>query len=203
MFNSFLINSAKALGLNEFAINFAQTMAENVLIWQGVQSTMRRKLYSWKSIGGYIVAGLLGFIPGKREREYNLELHCWFAIIIFISAILTNISLKNKEYQNEIKKTLFPKLLKVFSDNIWHSNHIQISRNIYNETKLFQEQIDRTEGDDFISGTYKGVDFKIAETTLYTIRKPNSSKKEKCYLQPCQFVVRCIWWRMWILHNLP
>ena len=136
---------------NQFAISFAQIMSENITIWKGLQNTMRRELYSWRAIGEYFFIGLLGFIPGKREHNYNLKAHCVFAIIIFISAIITNIQWQNKKYQKEIKKTLFPKLLKVFSNEIWHSNYEKIQSSIFNNTKLFSEVIEKINCDDFIS----------------------------------------------------
>lgn len=164
---------------NQFAIHFAQIMSENITIWKGIQSTMRRELYSWKTIGRYFFTGLLGFIPGKREHDYNLKLHCIFAVIIFIGSIITNIEWENKEYQKEIKRTLFPRLLKIFSDEIKHSNYDKISPSVFNHTKLFAESIDYVNGDDYIEGKYKEVEFKIAENTLLTERKETSSKKKE------------------------
>jgi len=72
-------------------------------------------------MGGYLFAALLGFIPGKREHEYHLKLHCWLAVIFFIGAIIVNIQVTNKNYQNKIKSTLFPDLLKVFGDKIFYN----------------------------------------------------------------------------------
>ena len=132
-----------------------------------------------KSLQEYFFIGLLGFIPGKREHNYNLKAHCVFAIIIFITAIITNIQWQNKKYQKEIKKTLFPKLLKVFSNEIWHSNYEKIQSSIFNNTKLFSEVIEKINCDDFISGKYKEVEFKIAENLLYTERKETFSKKKE------------------------
>ncbi len=82
------------------------------------------KVYKILNVEGYIhqilsiiySLFLLGFTPGKRERNYldNLELHFWLGVVLFITSIVIAIGVANKMYQHSIKKTLFPKLLKSF-----------------------------------------------------------------------------------------
>ena len=119
---------------NEFSIKFAQVMGQNLNVWKAIQRKERKSLYSFGSIAGYFGTSLLGFIPGKNEREYNLEIHCWLAVIFFIGAIITNIQLTNKTYQNKIKSSLFPELLKVFSEKIFYSKNAGIIANSLSES---------------------------------------------------------------------
>ena len=80
---------------NDFTIRFAQLMQDNLAVWKELQRQKRKSLYNIESIGEYLFAALLAFIPGKREREYNLKLHCVMAVIFFIGSIIINIGIKN------------------------------------------------------------------------------------------------------------
>ena len=106
---------------NEFTIKFAQLMQERLAIWKEVQKHEQKSLYSWGSITTYFIVGLLGFIPGKREYNYDLEFHCWAFVVLFIIVIIGNIQTTNKTYQKAIKMTLFPELLTVFGGNIHYA----------------------------------------------------------------------------------
>ncbi len=103
---------------NDFSIKFAKLMQSRLNSWLRFQKEERKSLYSLGSFGMYFLAAFVGFIPGKNEREYNLEMHCYFAVICFIIAIIINIDLTNKRYQRRIKGTLFPELLPVFGDDV-------------------------------------------------------------------------------------
>ena len=114
---------------NEFSIKFAQIMGQNLNVWKIIQKKERKSLYSLSSFIWYFIAFLFGFIPGKREHNYNLELHCWLAVIFFICAVIINIQTTNKTYQNTIKSSLFPELLKVFGDKIFYNKSAGIIAN--------------------------------------------------------------------------
>lgn len=101
---------------NDFTVRFAQLMQENLPQWKEIQEQERLSLISRSSFGVYFLLALFGFMPGKGEHNYNLKLHCCFALILFIAGIVGNIKITNKAYQNKIKKSLFPKLLKTFGD---------------------------------------------------------------------------------------
>ena len=101
---------------NDFAIEFAKLMQKNSQKWKKVQHDARLELLSPSSFGYYLLWFLGGFIPGTKEREYNLKLHFIFAIGTLIAGIITNIQMQNKNYQNEVKRTLFPNLLKIFGN---------------------------------------------------------------------------------------
>ncbi len=126
---------------NEFSIKFARIMGQNLNVWKAIQNQEIRSLYNWKSILEYIGIGLLGFVPGKREYNYNLELHCWLAVIFFIGAIIFNIQTTNKTYQNKIKSSLFPELLKVFGKNIFYDKSGGIIGNFLTDSGLKYDDI--------------------------------------------------------------
>ena len=121
---------------NDFSIKFAQTMQRNIHLWKVIQKQEQKSLYSLKSIGEYLFVALLGFIPGKHEREYSIEVHCVIAVIFFIVAIIVNIQVTNKVYQNEIKSSLFPELLKVFGEKIFYNNSYGIIANSLSQSLL-------------------------------------------------------------------
>ena len=165
---------------NDFTIRFAQLMQENLLVWKELQRQEKRSLYNKESIGGYFFAALLAFIPGKREREYNLKLHCVMAVIFFIGSIIINIGIKNKSYQDEIKRTLFPKLLKVFDKNITYK-FCTIERKLFNASELFKKEVTSTSFDDYFGGVYNEVEFCVAEADLANVvtrknRKPETTE---------------------------
>ena len=133
---------------NNFSMKFAQLMQKNLVLWKEIQKQEKRSLYGFKAITSYFLFSLLGFIPGKNEHNYHLELHICFAIICFILAVIGNIHETNKRYQKEIKSSLFPELLTIFGENIFYNkpsgiigNHLVDSligrRDILNITKSF------------------------------------------------------------------
>lgn len=181
---------------NEFAIKFAQIMGKQLHVWKNVQNSSIRSLYSIPAILTYLGVGLLGFIPGKHEHNYNLEMHIWLAVVFFISAIIGNIQITNKEYQDSIKKTLFPELLKIFGNIYYALSTVQIEEIISNATKeeipdissdtipnsefenskLYPRTIMQRDNDDCFFGNYNDVGFKINETDFgYITRGKNET----------------------------
>ncbi len=156
---------------NDFTINFAWTMQKHLNKWKIFQQKSRRSLYSFGSILSYIGIGLLGFIPGKHERDYCLEFHIILAIIFFIGAVINNIRTTNKDYQKDIKQTLFPKLLKVFGENISYVNYGIIPDTSIMRSQLFNTMIERREDDDVFQGKYNDVEFVMNETDFGWIGK--------------------------------
>ena len=141
---------------NDFAIRFAQLMQENLIVWKEFQRQEQKKLYSWKVISWYLIAILYGFLPGKNEQEYSIILHCLAALFLFISSIIINIGYRNKMYQNEIKKSLFPNLLKVFDKGIIYKFYT-IKQDLFNASELFKKEVNSISFDDYFGGTYNGV----------------------------------------------
>jgi len=103
---------------NDFTIRFANIMSTQLPMWKDVQKKERLSLISPKAFAGYFGTALLGFIPGKHEHDYDLRFHCYLAIGFFIFAIITNIGITNKRYQNKIKSTLYAELVKVFGADV-------------------------------------------------------------------------------------
>ncbi|MBD5401626.1 DUF3137 domain-containing protein [bacterium] len=163
---------------NDFAIRFAQLMQKNLSRWKKFQNTYRRNLYT-RYVKYYFIAFCVGFVPGKHERNYveNLEIHFWFGVFLFISAIILAIVFTNKEYQDRIKGSLFPSLLEIFSEKIRYPG-LRISKADYDLSELFTKPVTRSEVDDTFSGIYNNVPFKINETTLINITY-SKNKKEK------------------------
>lgn len=126
---------------NNFSIKFAQIMEHNLNVWKAIQKKEIKSLYSLGAIGGYFGVSLLGFIPGKHEYNYDLKFHCWLAVIFFIGAIITNIQITNKTYQNKIKSSLFPELLKVFGDKIYYNEYAGIIGNSLSRSNLKYDDI--------------------------------------------------------------
>lgn len=159
---------------NDFAIKFAQIMEKELSHWENIQHSERRVLYT-SNLKEYLIAFLLGFTPGKRERNYldNLEIHFWFGVFLLIAYIFIAINIANKSYQRSVKRTLFPKLLKVFSENIRYRK-IKIPLTVYNMSGLFSDNVTYSQTDDFFNGEYNNVEFKIDETELeHTIKREN------------------------------
>ena len=148
---------------NDFAINFARIMLEYLPKWKSFQSEERKSLYSLGAFGGYFVTALFGFVPGKREYNYDLKLHCWIAVFFFIFAVITNIQITNKTYQNRVKCTFFNDLLRVFGDKIFFANRV-IPNSLFNSCQLYPRDIMTRKDDDRFYGEYNGVDFVINET---------------------------------------
>ena len=150
---------------NDFAIEFAKLMQKNSQKWKKVQHDARLELLSPSSFGYYLLWFLGGFIPGTKEREYNLKLHFIFAIGTLIAGIITNIQMQNKNYQNEVKRTLFPNLLKIFGNISYGRFLTSISKEKLTQSELFpNEKITQKKDDDCFTGEYNGVNFTINET---------------------------------------
>ena len=161
---------------NDFTIKFAQIMQEKLSDWKTFQQEERKSLYSKKAIVGYLFIALLGFIPGKNEVNYDLNLHCWIAICFFIFAIITNIKWTNKTYQNRVKSTFFNDLLKVFGDKISFAGGY-IQNTLFNSCKLYPRDIMTREDDDRFYGEYNGINFVVNETEFGW----NENDKHKTY----------------------
>ena len=129
-------------------------------------------LISW-----YLIAILYGFLPGKNEQEYSIILHCLAALFLFISSIIINIGYRNKMYQNEIKKSLFPNLLKVFDKGIIYKFYT-IKQDLFNASELFKKEVNSISFDDYFGGTYNGVKFCVAEADLANVVKRKKQKPE-------------------------
>jgi hypothetical protein len=161
---------------NEFAIKFAKLMQLKLTKWKDIQATERKSLYSFGSILMYLGASLLGFIPGKNEHNYDLNLHYVLAVVFFIGAIIGNICRVNKHYQSSVKSTFFSELLKVFNQNI---KYISAERDILNKIPdsmfekcdLYNHRIESRTDDDIFYGDYKDVKFTMNETDFgYYVR---------------------------------
>lgn len=163
---------------NDFAIKFAQLMQKDLPQWIKVQSEERKHLYT-SYVKWYLLAFALGFMPGKRETDYmnNLEIHFWFGVVFCIVAIITAINWANKEYQNSVKTTLFPQLLKVFSKDIYYRRG-KIPCSAYNSSKLFKYNVSNSDTDDYFNGVYNNVKFNIDETELTNIKRLKNGKTE-------------------------
>lgn len=105
---------------NEFTIKFDLLMQENLSIWKALQKHFKRKLYTIDLLW-YLGAYCIGFIPFD-EYQYNLNVHLCAGLVPLAIAIFICIGTENKKYQTEIKKTCFPKLLKIFGENINYTN---------------------------------------------------------------------------------
>ena len=107
---------------NDFAIKFAKIMQQQLDIWKDVQNSNRLSLLSLQSFGFYFFIAALGMVPGKNEHNYNLKFHLILAAVCFIAAVISNIHSTNKTYQDTIKATLFPELLKIFGNLQYRSS---------------------------------------------------------------------------------
>lgn len=102
---------------SEFILKFGRLMQENLSCWKEQQKKYRKKLYT-EDLMYYAIAFVAGILPWKHEHDYlsNIGLHITFGIIAVIIAIIIAIDIANKEYQNEVKNTIFHELLKIFGD---------------------------------------------------------------------------------------
>ena len=103
---------------NNFSIKFAEIMSKERFEWKKIQKQERWSLVGIKSILAYIGFSLLAYLPGRNEHHYDLKFHFYCSIGFFIYAIIQNIYITNKRYQNKIKKTAFPQLVKIFGEDI-------------------------------------------------------------------------------------
>lgn len=167
---------------NDFTIKFARTMQEKLPKWKEFQTEERKSLYSLGSIMLYLGTSLLGFIPGKNEHNYDLKLHLWIVLGFFIFAIITNIQITNKNYQNKIKSTFFNDILKVFGKHINYARSRKIKNSVFNESKLYPRDIETREDDDCFHGEYNNVNFIMNETDFgYTVRTSKGSHYERMF----------------------
>lgn len=103
---------------NNFSIKFAEIMEKECNHWKEIQKEERWSLVKIKAILAYIGFSLLAYLPGKNEHHYDLKFHFYCSIVAFIYAVIQNIYITNKRYQNKIKQNAFPQLVKIFGENI-------------------------------------------------------------------------------------
>lgn len=157
---------------NQFAIEFAKVMQENLPQWKKLQKTHIKALFNnkvWNSL--YLFNLFVGFILGTIEKDYSLNFE--IVIIFIIFCIILNIYFENKEYQKDIKKDLFPKLLKVFGEKIEYGPGTKFGNSlgyipnfVYNNSMLFDETVSYDSPDDTFTGIYKDSSFTILETEI-------------------------------------
>ena len=125
---------------NDFAIKFAKIMQQQLDIWKDVQNSNRLSLLSLQSFGFYFFIAALGMVPGKNEHNYDLKFHLILAAVCFVGAVIANIHSTNKIYQDTIKATLFPQLLKIFG-NLQYRSSSSLS-SILNSCIIDEKEID-------------------------------------------------------------
>ena len=177
---------------NDFAIEFAKIMQENLLQWKTLQKKYINALWKGEKLFWYIGCFIFAYLPGKRELNYDLNFHIFMSIMIVIFIIIVVFFCENKDYQNEIKKSLFPKLLKVFGKDIEYvassdfydlSNKVNyrsgyISHSIYDNSMLFNKPVSYDSPDDIFSGTFKNCPFIISETNITNVKRYNNGKSD-------------------------
>lgn len=172
---------------NKFAIEFAKLMQENLVNWTKIQKENKRKIFTtdilmsmlWASAlflllgvplfiaifrGGAMDLGA-GNIVLSSVLLYGIVLWLFVFIIFYISAIFE----RNKNLQQIMKNQIYPKLLKIFTPKIYYQKGV-ISNDVYASTNLFDEKITKQERDDFFSGEYDGIEFKVNEVELISTR---------------------------------
>lgn len=156
---------------SEFIMKFGQIFQKDCQSWLDIQNEQRLYLVTgawWFYLGAFAA----GFIPGKHETNYlnNLQFHFWIGIVLFIVMIFIQISIANSEYQDQVKKKLFPKLLKVFSNSIKYSKTSgMIKKGTFIESELFKKNVCAVhccDTQDAFGGEYNNVEFKICETNV-------------------------------------
>lgn len=180
---------------NNFAIEFAKVMQENLSNWKNYQKRHIRALFKKEYIFTCIIAFLIGFIPGKRERDYDIHFHFCFAVVLLIGAINMAIGFENKEYQDDIKSELFPKLLKVFRQNIKYGAdaffdnpssplycYSSIPDFVYDNSMLFKKTVSTAIIDDKFTGIYNDCYFFIAESDVNNIQTYKNGKSDTTQL---------------------
>ena len=111
-------------------------------------------------------------IPAKTaEGFFSLPL------FLYYKQIFINIGIKNKSYQDEIKRTLFPKLLQVFDRGITYK-FCTIRKELFNVSELFKKEVTSKSFDDYFGGTYNEVEFCVAEATLENVKQVKKQKPE-------------------------
>ena len=141
---------------NDFAIKFAKIMEKRLWLWLETQKSNRLSLISLKSFGFYFFIALFGMIPGRNEHNYDLKFHLILAAVCFIVAVISNIHTTNKTYQDTIKATLFPELLKIFGNLQYRSSSSLTS--MLNASKII---LDDEETDNAASPATKTTDNNI------------------------------------------
>ena len=172
---------------NKFAIEFAKLMQENLVNWTKIQKENKRKIFTtdilmsmlW-AFALFLLLGVPLFIAIFRGGAmdlwagnivlssvllYGIVLWLFVFIIFYISAICE----RNKNLQQIMKNQIYPKLLKIFTPKIYYQKGV-ISNEVYASTNLFDEKITKQERDDFFSGEYDGIEFKVNEVELISTR---------------------------------
>lgn len=155
---------------NEFAIRFADLMQKQQNYWKNYREKHIKSLYTTYSFL-YIIAVITGFVPFKRELpNYSLTEHSILSIMYLIGAILGAIAIANSNYQKDIKKILFPQLIKVFSNNITYIPQgvkcEEVNVQEFKDSELFKYPVTYVDDkyEDKIKGEYNNVPFAILET---------------------------------------
>ena len=69
---------------NDFAIEFAKIMQENLPQWKTLQKKYINALWKGEKLFWYIGCFLFAYLPGKRELNYDLNFHIFMSIMIVI-----------------------------------------------------------------------------------------------------------------------
>ena len=105
---------------SDFTAKFKEIMDKDAHKWKEIQNSFRH-LISLQSFGFYFFMAALGMIP-VPQYNYDLNFHLILAAIIFVSAAIIDIQVTNTSYQDTIKVTLFPELLKIFGNLQYRSS---------------------------------------------------------------------------------
>lgn len=89
---------------NDFAIEFAKIMQENLPQWKTLQKKYINALWKGEKLFWYIGCFLFAYLPGKRELNYDLNFHIFMSIMIVIFGIIIVFFVKIKITKMRLKK---------------------------------------------------------------------------------------------------
>ena len=67
---------------NDFAIEFAKIMQENLPQWKTLQKKYINALWKGEKLFWYIGCFIFAYLPGKRELNYDLNFHIFMSMTI-------------------------------------------------------------------------------------------------------------------------
>jgi hypothetical protein len=143
-------------------------------------------------IGGILALLILGL--------FILTLEQGLFFILFLLLVPIFFFMKAQSFANQFKTTIKNELVHIVLedkfDDVYYDRHQMIPQSVIDQTGLVKRP-DRYSGEDYIKGTYKGVQFEVSDVTLREREEHVDSKGHRTVTYPVYFKGR------WYVYKFP
>lgn len=121
------------------------------------------------SIAAAIVTAVFFIVTISTDTEWNGSYFTTALLVLTVFSIY-KYTQKDNAYINDFKKTVIKEIIDYLQPGLTYEPDGMMPQNEYRQSGLYRWRYQHFEGDDYISGIYKGVSFRCSEIKAYVVR---------------------------------